>query len=70
MDYVVIIETAADGSYSAHIPDLPGCVSCGESADEVRRLIEEAVELHIESLRRHGEPVPQPTTTTDIVHAS
>lgn len=70
MDYVIIIETADDGSYSAHVPDLPGCVSCGESADEVRQLIEEAVELHIESLRRHGEPVPRPTTTTDIVHAS
>ena len=58
MDYVVVIERAADGSYSAYVPDLPGCVARGDTADEVRRLISEAVTLHIESLRRHGEPVP------------
>jgi predicted RNase H-like HicB family nuclease len=70
MQYVVVIEKAGDGSYSAYVPDLPGCVSCGDSPAQVRRLIEEAVGLHIESLRRHGEPVPVPTTTTDVVQAS
>lgn len=70
MDYVVVIEKAADGSYSAYVPDLPGCVSCGDSPEEVRRLIEEAVALHIESLRRHGEPVPRPTATAHVVHAA
>lgn len=70
MDYTVVIERAADGSYSAYVPDLPGCVSCGDSLDEVRSLIREAVELHIESLRSHGEPVPPPTTTTWTVHAA
>jgi len=70
MNYVVVIEKADDGSYSAYVPDLPGCVSCGDSVAEVRKLIEEAVELHIESLRRHGETIPLPTTITDIVHAS
>lgn len=69
MDYVTVIEKADDGSYSAYVPDLPGCVACGDSVNEVRQLIEEAVELHIGSLRRHHEPVPVPTTTTEIVHA-
>ena len=32
MDYVVVIERAADGSYSAYVPDLPGCVACGDTA--------------------------------------
>lgn len=62
MDYAVVIERAADGSYSAYVPDLPGCVSCGDAPDEVRALIAEAVALHIESLREHGEPVSPPTT--------
>ncbi len=70
MDYVVIIEKASDGSYSAYVPDLPGCVSCGDTIEEVRRLIEEAVDLHIDSLRRHGEAVPSPTATTHTVHAA
>ena len=70
MDYVVVIEKADDGSYSAYVPDLPGCVSCGETLDEVRKLIEQAVNLHIDSLRNHGEPVPPPTATTHTVPAA
>jgi len=69
MDYVIVIEKAADGSYSAYVPDLPGCVACGDSPAEARQLIEEAVQLHIESLRQHGEAVPVLTTIADVVHA-
>jgi predicted RNase H-like HicB family nuclease len=70
MDYIVVIEKAEDGSYSAYLPDLPGCVACGDTADEARELIAEAVQLHIESLREHGEPVPQPAASTAVVHAA
>ena len=70
MDYVVVIEKASDDSYSAYVPDLPGCVSSGGTLEEVRILIQEAVDLHIDSLRRHGEPVPSPTATTHTVHAA
>jgi predicted RNase H-like HicB family nuclease len=70
MDYVVVIERAADGSYSAYVPDLPGCTACGDTPDEVRKEIEEAVPLHIESLRTHGEPVPKPMTLAHSVHAA
>lgn len=51
MDYVVIIEKALDGSYSAYVPDLPGCISCGDTPDEVRQLIQEAISLHLELMR-------------------
>ena len=70
MDYVVIIEKASDDSYSAYVPDLPGCVSCGDSPEDAKELIKEAVKVHIESLREHNEPVPAPTATTDVVHAA
>ncbi|MHC4442349.1 MAG: type II toxin-antitoxin system HicB family antitoxin [Planctomycetota bacterium] len=70
MNYIVVIEKSSDGSYSAYVPDLPGCVSCGDTIEEVKDLIKGAVNLHIESLRRHGEPVPPPTATTDTVHAA
>lgn len=70
MSFVALIESGADGSYSAYVPDLPGCVSCGETIDEARSLIDEAVQLHIESLRSHGEPIPSPSVITHTVNAA
>jgi len=59
--YAVIIE--GDGnSFSAYVPDLPGCVAAGASLEEVDQLIREAIRLQVESLRAHGEPVPSPST--------
>lgn len=70
MQYVAVIEKAADGSFSAFVPDLPGCVSCGDSEDEARAQIAEAVRVHLESLRAHGEPVPTPSASAHIVSAA
>ena len=70
MDYVAVIEQARDGSYSAYVPDLPGCVACGDTREEVTTSIQEAVRLHVESLRTHGDSVPAPSTTTAVVHAA
>jgi predicted RNase H-like HicB family nuclease len=70
VEYVVVIELAPDGSYSAYVPDLPGCVPCGDSPEEVRTLIAEAVRLHTESLQAHNEPVPPPSAQVDRVRAA
>lgn len=59
--YLVIIEQAT-GNFSAYVPDLPGCVAVGETADEVTALIREAIEFHLEGLRDAGEPIPEPTS--------
>jgi len=70
MDYIAIVEKASDGSFSAYVPDLPGCVTCGDSYEEAEALIQEAVAIHLESLRSHGEPVPVPTTKSLTVQAA
>ncbi len=67
MEYLVVIERGDDGSYSAFVPDLPGCVTSGATVDETRALIREAILLHIESLRGHGEFVPPPSALADSV---
>ena len=59
--YAVIIE-GEEGSFSAYVPDLPGCVATGQSMQDVEARIREAISAHIESLERHGEPVPKPVT--------
>lgn len=58
--YAVVIERAPDSNYSAYVPDLPGCVSTGETKEEVERNIREAIEFHLEGMREDGDPVPDP----------
>ena len=69
MKYTVIYEKSATG-YGAYVPDLPGCVATGKTKAQVKKLIREAIALHIENLKEHGEPVPEPTTMADYVTVS
>lgn len=68
-EYVVIYEHGLTG-WGAYCPDLPGLGVAGETHEEVERLIREGIALHIESLREHGEAVPDPTTTVGVVAVS
>lgn len=70
MKYVYVIEQANDGSFSAYVPDLPGCTSCADSLDELKLSIADAVELYLESLREHNEPIPSPGSMVGIVEAA
>lgn len=68
--YLVVIEQASDGSYSAYLPDVPGCVSCGDSVEEAKASIQEALDFHLEGMRRAGFPIPAPTSVSDYVGAA
>ena len=59
IEYAVVIERSPN-NYGAWVPDLDGCVSTGKTLEEVKTNIAEAIEMHIESLREHGDPVPPP----------
>jgi predicted RNase H-like HicB family nuclease len=61
MRYAVIYAKTRTG-YSAHIPDLPGCIATGQTLEQTKRRITEAVALHIQGMQEDGDPVPQPTT--------
>ena len=64
--YAVVIEKTSMG-YGAYAPDLPGCVAAGDTIEETGRLIREAIEFHLEGMRAHGDPVPEPTTVAQYV---
>ena len=66
MKYTIVIEQSPR-NYAAYVPDLPGCVATGASKEEVVREISHAIRFHIESLREHSEPVPEPHSTATIV---
>jgi predicted RNase H-like HicB family nuclease len=56
--------------YSAHIPDLPGCIATGRTLELTKRRMREAVALHLQGMREDGETIPQPTTQADEIEAA
>ena len=61
MRYLVFFEQG-DTNYSAFVPDLPVCVAVGDTLEETRKGISEAIKFHIECLQEDGEVVPKPTS--------
>ena len=69
MRYAVIIEWA-ETNYSAYVPDLPGCVSVGDTVEEVTDNIREAIEFHLEGMRADGDPIPEARTRVAVVEVA
>ena len=69
MRYAVVIEKGRTG-FGAYVPDLPGCVAVGATRDEVVKLIQDAIEFHIEGLKDEGESVPEATSTIEFVNVA
>jgi predicted RNase H-like HicB family nuclease len=68
-EYLVVIEKEKD-TYGAYIPDLPGCVAVAKSKARVRKLIEEAMALHLEDMRATGQRIPRPSASFELVSAA
>jgi predicted RNase H-like HicB family nuclease len=66
MQYLTIIEKTVTG-YSAYSPDLSGCVSTGETYEEVEQNMREAIAFHLEGLRLEGYEIPQPSTLSTYI---
>ena len=66
MRYAVVIEKG-ERSYSAYVPDLPGCVSVGDTLEEAKAEIREAIEFHLEGMREDGLPIPKLSSSAEYV---
>jgi len=60
--YTVVLLREADGRYSALVPAVE-CASWGHTVPEALRMIEEALQCHLESLSVHGDPLPDDVTS-------
>jgi len=69
MRYAVVIEKG-ETSYGAYVPDLPGCIAAGETEEEVKRLIHDTIEFHLEGHRENGEPIPEPTSSVVFIEVA
>jgi predicted RNase H-like HicB family nuclease len=66
MKYLIVYEKSNIG-WGAYAPDLPGLGAAGKTLDEVKDLIREAVEFHLEGMRAHGDPIPAPSAMTEYI---
>jgi predicted RNase H-like HicB family nuclease len=69
MRYLVVVETGPT-SIGAHVPDLPGCIAVGETREEVLASIHEAIEFHLEGLKENGQPIPPPSSSSELVEVA
>ncbi len=66
MKYLVIYDKSTTG-WGAYAPDLPGLGVAGTTLDEVKELIREAMEFHLEGMRQHGDAIPAASATTEYI---
>ena len=69
MRYAIVIEKAS-GNFSAYVPDLPGCVATGETAEQAEIEIREAIVLHIDGMREDGIPVPPAVSKVEYLEVA
>lgn len=67
MRFVVLLHKEPGSVYGVTVPDLPGCVSAGETADEALAEAVEAIALHVEGLEAEGHPAPAARTIEAIL---
>jgi predicted RNase H-like HicB family nuclease len=54
--FAIVFERSEDG-YGAFVPELPGCITVGDTLQETEQNIQEAIVGHIEAMRAHGEKI-------------
>jgi antitoxin HicB len=69
-EFEVALAREDDGTFSVTVPALPGCTSQGETRVEALAMIREAIEVYIESLVAHGDPVPRPVEIERVTVAA
>lgn len=63
LQYDVIFEEQPEGGYTVTVPALPGCISEGDTFEEAKRNIAEAITAYVESLAKDGEDIPEGNST-------
>lgn len=69
MRWAIVIE-GSERDYGAYVPDLPGCVTTGDTLDELRTMMREAIEFHLDGMRADGLPIPEPTSRVAYVEVA
>ena len=64
--FLIVIEKAGS-NYSGYSPDIPGCGVAGDTREETKRLLREAIEFHLEGLVEDGDPIPASESSAEYI---
>jgi len=64
--FLIVIEKG-DHNYSAYVPDLPGCIATGDTVEEVKANMREAIKMHLEGMVEDQESIPPSQTLAEYV---
>ncbi len=67
--YRILIAEDEDGEFTAECPSLPGCISQGGTRELALENIQDAIKGYLESLKKHGDPIP-PSISEEIVEVN
>ena len=64
--YAILIYKAGN-NYSAHVPDVDGCIASGSTIEEAAANLRDALEFHFEAMAEHGETIPEPEAIVEYI---
>lgn len=62
---IEIVREQEEGGYVLHCPELPGCITCGETVQEGLEMLEDAKKCWFTACLEDGVPIPEPARLED-----
>jgi predicted RNase H-like HicB family nuclease len=69
LKYAVLFEQA-ENNWAAYVPDLPGCITTGQTLEQTELNIQEAIQGHPQTLQDFGYPIPPATSVAKEIEIS
>ena len=66
LKYIAVFEPAIEGGYIVSIPTLPGCMSQGDTFEDAKEMIQDAITGYLEVMKKEKEEIPQETSETVV----
>lgn len=63
--YRIVLKKEPEGTYTASVPALPGCITWGDNVEQALAMAKEAILGYIEVLKEEGEPIPDDNETLE-----
>jgi len=70
LKYDVVFEEQPDRGYTVTVPSLPGCISEGDTFEQAKENISDAIKLYLEDMAHDGEEIPQENSNIFIGQVS